>query len=152
MGKPLLILCANDIKNLVSAGMVNTNINLFDYDWDPSDFSTILNNIQRSSLSLTSTCFWKNEAFKIHIKEIDNCDFVKQLSDEEVEELIEKRYSVGIGQYAYSDAVGSKDLTFLSYKDIYNKIKQSYRKIEIPFKYNVSIDKTKIQIVKTKTE
>lgn len=99
--------------------------------------------IEISKIWIYKNIIWKKEAVKVEIKCNEELIEVRELKDEEIEELIDSKYSLSNGLYRINDnsRISSK---FLNREELFNIIKNNYLFINIACEYRITLDSKNI--------
>ena len=99
--------------------------------------------IEISKIWIYKNIIWKKEAVKVEIKCNKELVEVRELRDEEIEELIDSKYSLSNGLYRINDnsRISSK---FLTREELFNIIKDNYLFINIACEYRITLDSKNI--------
>lgn len=122
-----------------------------DYIWSRFSLSdeakTVLNGIEHKNVFLQGCYYWKDKAIQFNIElENDKCS-VRNLSPDEINNLIDKNYKIKDGLYKYSEYNDEKSSFYMTREKLYSLLEKRYFYICIVFNYKIKIDDEKILLI-----
>ncbi|MGI6782346.1 MAG: hypothetical protein ACOX56_05965 [Acholeplasmataceae bacterium] len=119
------------------------------YDFNTNeDKKKLINDVNKipneSGVWLPRGLFYKKGAIKINVEYLEEQSFVRTLSSEEVNTIIDRDFRLVNGFYKYSETSNSKSGIMLNREEIFELISKKYLIVNLFIKYKVQYNSEKI--------
>ena len=145
----------NVLREIIDFEAVEKNAHIYKYNPSPTE-RILIDNIDRiptvDGLILPYSIFLKKDAIRVNYVYIEDESFVRNLTNEEINVIIDRDYKLVNGLYAYKEAINNVGSLFITREELFQLLSKKYFYVKIILKFNYIFDAEKIMYIVKKNK